>query len=85
MGVIKRQGIKQSLVNYFAVAVGAISVVFIYPLDRGTYGLARFIIDGGMFIAPFLMLGFSSVTIRFFPFFKDEERGHNGFLFFINH
>ena len=83
MGVIKRQGIKQSLVNYFAVAIGAVSVIFIYPLDRETYGLARFIIDGAMFIAPFLMLGFSSVTIRFFPQFKNEKKGHNGFLFFV--
>lgn len=83
MGVIKRQGIKQSLVNYFAVAIGAVSVIFIYPLDRETYGLARFIIDASMFIAPFLMLGFGSVTIRFFPHFKDEAKGHNGFLFFL--
>ncbi len=83
MGVIKRQGIKQSLVNYLAVAIGGISVVFIYPLDRETYGLARFIIDGAMFIAPFLLLGFSGVTIRFFPRFKDDEKGHNGFLFFL--
>ena len=83
MGVIKRQGIKQSLVNYFAVAIGAVSVLFIYPIDRETYGLARFIIDGAMFLAPFLMLGFSSVTIRFFPHFKDEKKGHKGFLFFV--
>lgn len=83
MGVIKRQGIKQSLVNYFAVLIGAVSVIFIYPLDRETYGLARFIIDASMFIAPFLLLGFSSVTIRFFPQFRDDEGHHNGFLFFL--
>ena len=84
MGVIKRQGIKQSLVNYFAVVVGAVSVIFIYPLDRETYGLARFVIDGGMFIAPFMMLGFSSVTIRFFPFFKDEKKGTQWVSVFYN-
>ena len=83
MGVIKSQGIKQSLVNYFAVLIGAISVIFIYPLDRETYGLARFLIDGAMFMAPFLLLGFSSVAIRFFPLFKDDNKDHNGFLFFL--
>ena len=74
MGVIKRQGIKQSLVNYLAVVIGAISTIFIYPLDTETLGLARFIIDGSMFLAPFLMLGLNGVTIRFFPYFKDEEK-----------
>ncbi len=80
MGVIKRQGIKQSLVNYLAVIVGAISTLFIYPLDTETVGLARFLIDGALFLGPFLMLGFNGVGIRFFPYFKDEANGHRGFL-----
>lgn len=83
MGVIQRQSIKQSLVNYLAVAVGAISMIFIYPLDYETYGLARFIIDTATFFAPFIMMGFSGVTVRFFPDFHQEEKGNRGFLFFV--
>ena len=83
MGVIQRQSIKQSLVNYFAVAIAAIGTVFIYPLDKDSYGLARFIIDTSMMLAPFIMLGFGGVSIRFFPYFKDEKRGHRGFLPFL--
>ncbi len=83
MGVIQRQSIKQSIVNYLAVGVGAISTVFIYPLEKELYGLARFIIDTSLMIAPFILMGFSAVTIRFFPQFRDEERGHRGFLFFL--
>ncbi len=83
MGVIKRQGIKQSLVNYLGVAIGAFSVMFIYPKDPESYGFARFLIDGSLFLSPFLLLGFSGVTIKFFPIFKNEKKGHNGMLFFL--
>lgn len=83
MGVIQRQSIKQSLVNYTGVGIAAISTVFIYPQDTATYGLARFIIDSALMLAPFIMMGFGSVTIRFFPHFRDEEKGHRGFLFFL--
>ena len=83
MGVIQRQGIKQSLVNYLGVLIGAVSVIFIYPLDPKSYGLARFLIDGSLFLMPFLLLGFSGVMIRFFPHFKNEKKGHNGILFLI--
>ncbi len=83
MGVIQRQGIKQSLVNYLGVLIGAVSVLFIYPLDPKSYGLARFLIDGSLFLSPFLMLGFGGVSIKFFPQFKNEKNGHNGLLFIM--
>jgi O-antigen/teichoic acid export membrane protein len=83
MGVIQRQSIKQSIINYLAVGIAAISTIFIYPLDKDTYGLARFVIDTAQMAAPFILMGFSGVSIRFFPQFKDEEKGHRGFLFFL--
>lgn len=83
MGVIQRQSIKQSLVNYAAVLIGAFSIIFIYPQDRETYGLARFIIDVSIMIAPFLILGLSGVSVRFFPQFKQEGKSNPGFLLFL--
>ncbi len=83
MGVIQRQSIKQSIVNYAAVGIAALSTIFIYAQDKEIYGLARFVIDTSLMLAPFIMLGFGSVTIRFFPHFRDDERGHRGFLFFL--
>jgi len=83
MGIIQRQSIKQSLVNYAAVAIGAVSIIYIYPQDREEYGLARFIIDTAMMIAPFLLLGFSGVAVRFFPRFKEDDKSHRGFLLFL--
>ncbi len=80
MGVIKRQGIKQSIVNYAGVFLAAFSTIFIYSRDQELYGAARFVIDTAFILSPFILLGATSVAIRYFPVFKDEKNGHNGLL-----
>ncbi len=80
MGVIKRQGIKQSIVNYAGVFLAAFSTIFIYSFDQELYGAARFVIDTAFILSPFILLGATSVAIRYFPVFKNEENGHNGLL-----
>lgn len=83
MGVIQRQGIKQSLVNYSAVVVAAISTILIYPQDLEVYGIARFVIDVGTFLGPFIMLGAGGVGIKFFPEFIHKEKENRGLLFIL--
>jgi len=83
MGVIKRQGIKQSIVNYVGVALGVVSAFAIYPHATEVYGLFRVLYDSAILVSPFILLGFQAVAVRFFPVFEDKEKGHNGFLFFL--
>jgi O-antigen/teichoic acid export membrane protein len=83
MGIIKRQGIKRAAVGYVGTAIGAISTLWIYPLDAETYGLIRFILGLAAFLMPFAALGVPNLTVRFFPTFEDTEHKHNGFLGFL--
>ncbi len=83
MGVIQRQSIKQSMVNYIAVAVAAVSTILVYPQDLETYGIARFVIDTGTFLAPFMLLGAGGVGIKFFPDFHTKEKDNQGLLFIL--
>lgn len=83
MGVIKRQGIKFSIVNYIGVVIGALSTLFLYPYDKEVYGLFRFVVDSANLFAPFIMLGSAAISIRFFHKFKNNNEGHNGFLFLL--
>jgi len=83
MGVIQRQSIKQSIVNYIGVGIGAISTIFIYPLNEEIYGLALFLLGTASFFAPFSTFGIPALTVRFFPHFKSEENKHHGFLSFL--
>ena len=80
MGVIIRQGIKHSLVNYLGAGVGVISMLFIYPLDAEAYGLARFLTDTAILFIPITLLGANVLPVRFFPTFEDDKNAHNGFL-----
>lgn len=80
MGIIKRQGIKQSIVTYLGVIVGFASTIWIYPLDEDIYGVARFLLAAASFLGAFAFLGVTSWSIRFFSVFQNEKNGHNGFL-----
>ena len=85
MGVIQRQGFKQSIVSYVAVLVGACSVVLIYPLiDAEKLGILQFTINTALLFAPFAGFGMTAAATRFFPDFKDTQKKHNGFFFLIS-
>lgn len=80
MGVVARQSFKKSLIMYLGVLIGAISTLFIYPLQLETYGTLQFLIATSSFFLPFVTLGISSLTVRFFPEFKDPASRHHGFF-----
>jgi O-antigen/teichoic acid export membrane protein len=83
MGIIKRQGIKNSIVNYTGVVIGAFSWIFIYPLiPKAELGVVQFVIRTCVFLSPIALLGLNLTIIQYFPAFKDEKRKHNGFLTF---
>lgn len=83
MGLIQRQSIKYSAVSFLSVFVGGLSVIFIYPNDRETYGLLQYIISFAMLLMPLIGMGIHSLVVRFFPEFKDKKQQHRGFLGFI--
>lgn len=85
MGVVKRQGIKQSVVTYVGLFIGAMNLLFLYPLalTKEQIGITRFVLDLAVLISPFLFWGGADLIVRFFPKFKHQESGHRGFLFFL--
>ncbi len=85
MGVVIRQSLKQSAAAYVGVLMGMVNVLVIYPmaLSREELGVVQFLRETALMLAPFVFLGGNALAIRFFPEFRDPERGHNGFLFFL--
>jgi len=61
VGIVIRQSIKYSILSAFGSLIGALSVLFIYPLDLSLYGYANGINSLIVFSAP--ILGFSSNAI----------------------
>jgi O-antigen/teichoic acid export membrane protein len=80
MGVIQRQGLKSSIINYIGVGLGILSTLFIYPKALEIIGLFRSLYDASVLIGIFVLLGSSISAIRFFPKYQDGTSGHQGLL-----
>ncbi len=82
MGVVKRQGIKESIVAYVGVLIGALSTLWVQPsfLTTEEIGLLKVLVSMAVLIMPFMSYGIGLTTVKFFPYFKNESKGHNGLL-----
>lgn len=85
MGIIQRQGIKNSIISYIGVAIGAFSILFIYAQEEAKeiYGYAIFLTGMSEFLIPFASLGVTTLVVKFFPKFHKETEGDNGFLMLL--
>lgn len=83
MGIIIKQSIKGSIWSYLGVAVGFITTAYLFPnyLTTDTIGLFGILLAYSGLFAQFSSLGFHGVTSRLFPYFRDKEKKHNGFVF----
>ena len=83
MGIIIKQSIKGTIVNYIGVAIGFITTFFVITgyLTQEEVGLTRVLVDAGVLLASLSQLGTGASILRFFPYFKDEENRHHGFFF----
>ena len=86
MGVVKRQGIKQSVVTYVGMMVGAVNLLVVYPaaFSAEQIGIINFVRDTAVVLSPFLFWGGAELIVRYFPVFKNSKRGHNGYLFLLH-
>lgn len=83
MGIIIKQSIKGTIVNYIGVAIGFFTTFFVITgyLTQEEVGLTRVLVDAGVLFASLSQLGTGASILRFFPYFKDEEHQHHGFFF----
>ena len=83
MGVVQRQGLKRSLVQFLGVAIGVVGTLYVYPRDLSLYGFSQFMYHTAEFLGPFLTLGISGMALRYFPVFQDAQPNRHGFLGFL--
>lgn len=85
MGIIIKQSIRGSIWSYLGVVVGFITTSYLFPnfLTTDTVGLLGLLLAWSVLFAQFSSLGIHGVTSRLFPYFRNRENGHNGFLFIV--
>ena len=82
MGIIARQSIKGTIVNYIGVGIGFITTFFIVTkyLTTEELGLVRVLTQSSLLFATLAQLGTSTSAMRYYPYFKDNEHRDHGFF-----
>src|SRR5689334_1342958 len=85
MGIIQRQGIRNTLITYAGIIIGFVNLIIIQPyyLAPEELGLTRVLFSFSSLIASFLPLGIQSITLKYFPYYKDSEKKHSGYFGFM--
>jgi O-antigen/teichoic acid export membrane protein len=85
MGIVVRQSIKTTFVSYIGLVIGYVNTLFLFPLvlSKEQIGLTRLLISVSFLFATFASLGAGNIPTKFFPYFRDEKKQHNGILTFI--
>ena len=85
MGVIIRQSIKATVFNYIGAFIGFLTTFFILTkfLQPEVIGLTKVMYEVSALVAGFAQLGTSASAMRFFPYFRNYQNGHNGFFFYL--
>ena len=82
MGIIQRQTIQSSIYTYAGVAVGFITQGIFFPnlLSKAQVGLLGLLISLSLVLSQLSNLGTNGAGGRYFPYFRNPERQHNGYL-----
>ena len=83
MGIIKQQTIQSSVFTYAGVAVGFLTQGLFFPnlFSKAQVGLLTLLISLAQVLAQFANLGTNGAGGRYFPYFRNPDRQHNGYLF----
>jgi O-antigen/teichoic acid export membrane protein len=82
VGSIRKQSILITIFAYLGVGLGYVNVVLLFPrfFSPEEFGLTRVLVAAVGILSQFALFGMANSIIRFFPFFKSKEAGHNGLL-----
>lgn len=85
MGIVIRQSLKGTVVTYFGAFLGFLNTLFIatHFLSPEEIGLQRILIEAATLLAGLSQLGVTQVGVRFFPYFKTEDRRHRNFFYYL--
>jgi O-antigen/teichoic acid export membrane protein len=82
LGIIKRQTIQSSIYSYAGVGIGFLTQGLFFPhlFSKAQVGLLTLLISLAQVLAQASNLGLNGAGGRYFPYFRNAERQHNGYL-----
>lgn len=85
MGIVRKQSIQSSVLQYMGAGIGFINRTFLLTqfLPTNEVGIVSFLLANALAYSQFGALGIPNVILRYFPFFRSKENGHHGFFRWI--
>lgn len=82
MGIVQKDAFRTTIISYLGILLGYLNKGFLFLIILSTeqIGLVNLVVSLGTLFAQFSNLGTIYTTWKFFPFFKNKERRHYGFL-----
>lgn len=82
MGIIRKQAITGSVFAYLGIAIGFVNAIILAPraLTSTQIGLTSILVAYSLPFVQLSSLGFNGVITRLFPYFRDRNSNHHGFL-----
>ncbi|MFA7272967.1 MAG: lipopolysaccharide biosynthesis protein [Crocinitomicaceae bacterium] len=82
MGIVQRDALRTSIINYIGLGLGYINkvVLLVLFLSPEEVGLINLILGVGILFGQAANLGSVFATWKFFPFFQNKEKQNFGFL-----
>ena len=78
MGVIRKQSIRNSIIFYIGMSIGAINTVLIYPNvfndQPEHWGLIQLLVAYALVLSTFTSFGIPKVLLKFFPTYRDKSK-----------
>ena len=68
MGIVIKQSIKNTIITFIGFGIGAINVMYMYPVFLGKeyLGLTNYILSAANILYPILSFGIQNTLIKFF-------------------
>lgn len=85
MGLVQKDAFRTTLISYVGILLGYLNkgVLFLLVLSTAQIGLVNLIISIGTLFAQLANFGTVFATWKFFPFMRNQDKNHHGFLTFI--
>jgi O-antigen/teichoic acid export membrane protein len=82
MGIVKKQAYKNTIISYAGMVIAYINTVLLFPFFTNTaqYGFYTLIISVSVLYALISSIGVPNIILKYFPFYRTEDRTHNGFM-----
>jgi len=82
MGIVKQQAYKNTIVSYGGMVIAYVNTVLLFPFftNASEYGFYTLIISISVLYSLIASMGVPSILAKYFPFYRTEDRTHNGFI-----